>query len=68
MVAIDRIYTERPYYGSRKITKALRRAGFHVNRKRVSRLMELMGIEAVYPKPRLSKADKDHPKYTAPRG
>jgi putative transposase len=63
MAEIDRIYTERPYFGSRRITKALHRVGFRANRKRVIRLMELMGIEAVYPKPRLSKADREHPKY-----
>jgi putative transposase len=45
MEAIDRIYTSRPYYGSRRITKTLRRMPEwrDVNRKRVSRLMSLIG-------------------------
>jgi putative transposase len=65
MKAIDRIYTGCPYYGSRKITKALRRLAEwrDVNRKRVSRLMGLMGISAIYPKPRTSRADSGHKKY-----
>jgi len=63
MTEIDRIYTNSPYFGSRRIKEALHRVGFSVNRKRVSRLMKLMGIEALYPKPRLSKSDKNNPKY-----
>ena len=63
MAAIDRIYTLHPHYGSRRITEVLKREGWSVNRKRVSRLMRLMGIEAIYPKPRLSKTEKSHPKY-----
>jgi putative transposase len=63
MAEIDRIYTKRPYFGSRRITEALRRAGIRVNRKRVSRLMKLMGIEAIYPKPHLSNADRNNRKY-----
>jgi putative transposase len=65
MAEIDRIYTERPYYGSRRITKQLNRLPEwrDVSRKRVSRLMKRMGIEAIYPKPRLSRPDKDHGKY-----
>ena len=43
MDAIDEIYLEQPYYGSRRITKALRRQGWSVGRKRVRRLMRLMG-------------------------
>lgn len=53
--AIDEIYTEHPYYGSRRITAALRRQGFVVNRKAVQRHMREMGLEAVYPGPNLSR-------------
>jgi putative transposase len=65
MGAIDRIYTKYPYYGSRRIMKALRRMPEwdDVNRKRVSRLMGLMGISAIYPKPQMSKSGREHEKY-----
>ena len=55
MRRIDELYTETPYYGSRKITFELNQQGRNVNRKRVQRLMRLMGLEAIYPNPRLSK-------------
>jgi putative transposase len=54
MALIDREYTAHPFLGSRGIRAWLRRQGQEVNRKRVQRLMRLMGLEAVYPKPRLS--------------
>ena len=60
MRLLDEQYTRAPFYGSRKMTQWLRRKGFAVNRKRVSRLMALMGIEAVYPKPKLSQPGEGH--------
>lgn len=57
---IDEIYTECPFYGSRKITAQLRKEGFRVNRKRVQRLMGILGIQAIYPKPNFSQPDKQH--------
>ena len=62
---IDEIYTRSPYYGARRIAAELNRInlGFAVDRKRVRRLMEEMGIEALYPKPKLSRSDKKHVKY-----
>lgn len=60
---IDRQYLDTPFYGYRKMTAALGRAGYAVNAKRVRRLMRLMGIEAVYPKPRTSLPNKAHPVY-----
>ena len=63
MAEIDKIYTDFPYYGVRKITAEMRRQGFKVNRKRIRRLMKQMGIEAIYQKPNLSKNDKAHPVY-----
>jgi putative transposase len=52
---IDEIYTATPFYGSRKIKEQLRREGWQVNRKLVQRLMREMGLEAICPKPNLSK-------------
>jgi putative transposase len=52
-----------PFYGSRRMTTALKREGYPVNRKRVQRLMRLMGIQAIYPKPRLSMSHQDHKIY-----
>ncbi len=60
---LDEQYTRAPFYGSRKMTKWLRRKGFQINRKRVSRLMALLGVEAVYPKPKLSQPGEGHTIY-----
>ena len=50
MRQIDEQYMQTPFYGSRRMTEHLkRRLGYHVNRKRIQRLMRLMGIEAIYP-------------------
>ena len=56
MRLIDREYTEHPFYGSRRMTAWLVGPGEAVNRKRVQRLMRGMGLEAIYPKPKLSAA------------
>jgi len=58
MNRIDGLYTKRPYFGSRRIAVEL-----GVNRKRVQRLMRVMGIEAIYPKPNLSANNTAHPIY-----
>jgi putative transposase len=63
MRLLDEQYTRTPFYGSRKMVEWLDTRGFRVNRKRVSRLMELMGIEAVYPKPKLSQRGEGHRVY-----
>ena len=63
MRLLDEQYTRTPFYGSRRMTEWLRDQGYEVNRKRVSRLMELMGIEAVYPKPKLSRPGEGHKIY-----
>ena len=60
---LDEQYTRTPFYGSRKMTEWLWTKGFEVNRKRISRLMEVIGIAAVYPKPRLSKPGEGHKIY-----
>jgi putative transposase len=63
MRLIDEQYLETPFYGSRRMTVCLERGGHAVNRKRVQRLMQLMGLEAIYPKPRLSTANAEHRKF-----
>jgi putative transposase len=63
MRRIDEQYTARPFYGSRRMTIWLNEQGEEVNRKRVQRLMRVMGLEAIYPKPRLSLAGKGHRTY-----
>ena len=63
MAAIDREYTAHPFLGSRRMAKFLESHGHAVNRKRVQRLMRLMGLEAVYPKPKLSAGGTGHKVY-----
>lgn len=63
MRMIDEQYTACPFYGSRRMTAWLAGRGEEVNRKRVRRLMRVMGLEAIYPKPRLSLAAKGHKVY-----
>src|SRR6202023_3633684 len=55
--------TRTPFYGSRRMVEWLATQGLEVNRKRVTRLMEVMGIEAVYPKPGLSLPGEGHKIY-----
>lgn len=63
MNRLDELYTAMPFYGIRRLTAALKRSGLVVNHKRVQRLLRLMGIEAVYEKPNLSKPDGSHEVY-----
>jgi putative transposase len=63
MRMIDEQYTACPFYGSRRMTAWLAGRGEELNRKRVQRLMRVMGLEAIYPKPRLSLAGKGHKVY-----
>jgi putative transposase len=63
MRLIDELFLKTPFYGSRKMAEALRRLGHLVNRKRVQRLMRLMGLEAICPKPNLSRSHPEHVKY-----
>ena len=60
MRMIDEQYMKTPVYGSRSMRDHLNRQGYPVNRKRVQRLMRLMGLEAIYPKPRTSKPHPGH--------
>lgn len=63
MKMIDQQYIKTPFYGYRRITKVLQMKGETVNGKRVRRLMNKMGIETMYPKPRTSISLKAHYKY-----
>jgi len=63
MRLLDEEYTVHPFYGSRRLTKWLTNQGEDVNRKRVQRLLRLMGLEAIYPKPKLSAAGSGHRLY-----
>jgi putative transposase len=63
MKLIDRQYLETPFYGARKLAAWLASQGQVVNRKRVRRLMQLMGLKAIYRKPRTSKPGKGHKIY-----
>ena len=63
MRKIDELYTDDSSRGSRSIRRQLKRQGIIVNRKRIQRLMRLMGIEAVYPKPRTTRRHPGHKVY-----
>ncbi len=63
MRRIDEQYLKTPFYGSRRMTVWLMHEGFEVNRKRVQRLMRLMGIEAIYPRPRTTESIAEHRKF-----
>jgi len=63
MERIDELYMDNPTWGSRQMRNRLRLEGKKVNRKRVQRLMRLMGIEALYPRRKLSRPHPDHKVY-----
>src|ERR1700746_3618980 len=63
MALIDRHYLARPYYGSRRMGAWLATQGHRVNRKRVQRLMRLLGVAAIYQRPNTSKPAAAHKIY-----
>ena len=63
MRLLDEQYLRTPFYGSRRMDAWLRAQGYAVNRKRVRRLMRLMGLEAIYPRPRTSVKGAGHKVY-----
>lgn len=63
MRLLDAQYLRTPFYGVRRMTHCLVEAGWQVNAKRVRRLLRLMGLTAIYPRPRLSQAGAEHRKY-----
>lgn len=60
MRLIDEQFLETPYYGARQMARYLRRQGYRVNRKRVRRLMQKMGLMAIYQRPNTSKPHPEH--------
>jgi putative transposase len=60
MRLLDEKYTKTPFFGSRRMAAWLESVGHKVDRKRVARLMRKLGVEAVYPKPRLSQPAEGH--------
>lgn len=64
MDEIDKIYTEFPFYGRRKMNRELKRRGYDSGERQTARLMGKMGLRAIYPKEKgLSMSNKDHIKY-----
>jgi len=63
MKLIDIEYTDKPYYGVKRMTAYLKKIGYHVNIKRVRRLMRKMGLIAIYPKKNTSISNKEDKKY-----
>ena len=63
MRRIDELHLQHPYFGSRMITQTLKAEGPVINRKRVQRLMRLMGLESTAPQPTTSTPAPDHPVY-----
>ena len=63
MRLIDEQYLKTPFYGYPKMTAQLCRVGYEVNPKRVYRLMQKMGIQAIYPKPKTTKQAAEHKIY-----
>ncbi len=61
--AIDEIYTEFPYYGTRRMRVALKEKGIHIGRKLIKKAYEVLGIEAIYPKKKTTKANSLDYKY-----
>jgi transposase InsO family protein len=66
MRRIDELHLQRPCFGSRMLADALRKEGREVNRKRVQRLMRLMGIESMAPKPKTSEPHPEHVRQPVP--
>jgi len=60
MRLLDKQYTQTPSYGVEKMTEAMQRRGIRIGHNRVRRLLRRMGLEAIYPKPRLSIPDSEH--------
>lgn len=63
MRLIDEQYLRTPFYGYPRMTAVLRRQGHHVNRKRVARLMQKMGLQAVFPRQKRSQPAPEHKIY-----
>ena len=60
MRKMDEIFTEHPYYGTRRMKHVLAGEGYKIGRKRIKRYYEILGIEAIYPKMNLSRRNQAH--------
>ena len=60
---LDRLYTEWPTYGSRRMWAQLQREGYQIGRARVQRYLREMGLEAIYPGPKTSQRNPEHQVY-----
>jgi putative transposase len=63
MRLLDEQYLRTPFYGWPRMTAHLRRQGYPVNHKRIQRLMQMMGLQAIYPKPKTSRASQERKTY-----
>ena len=63
MRRIDELHLKHPFFGSRMLTQTLKQQGLLINRKHVQRLMRLMGLESMAPKPKTSSSAPEHPIY-----
>lgn len=63
MRGLDELHLKYPFYGSRSLTQALKAEGVLINRKRVQRLMRVMGLESTAPKPSTSQPSREHARY-----
>lgn len=63
MRALDELYLQYPFFGARQWIRWLRREGYQVNRKRIQRLMKLLGLEAIYRRPKTSAPHPEHRVY-----
>lgn len=63
MRLIDEQFTRTPFYGTRRLCVILREKGFIVNRKKMRRLMQQMGLEAIYPRKKISIGNRMDKKY-----
>lgn len=57
---VDETYTKYPFFGTRKMASYLQRQGFDIGRKGVRKIYEILALEAIYPKPNLSRSNKKH--------
>ena len=57
---VDEIYTKHPFFGARKMASFLQRQGCKIGRKGIRRIYKILALEAVYPKPNLSRPNKKH--------
>lgn len=64
MRRMDEIFTEHPYYGTRRMKAILEKEGYTIGRKRISRYYQILEIETIYPKMNLSRRNQAHKVYT----